>query len=393
MAEVVQADYEALAGVAKRFATNASAIQQLHSRLGRQATQLRSAWIGKGSDAFFAEMTDKVLPAVQRLSAALTEAARVTKQIDQVLRDAEEAGAAPFEQAEGGSGAGGEIGDAAGGGGSGDGLGDDFMRTLDEFTRQISIENPGSGTEGAWSEDGYLPGDMDGSGFDQIENDYGFGDAADLGGAGGSGGGSTGGSNDFAVPEDWLDGVTGDSPWSGSGAGGMGEMDSAGSGAGGMGEMGGGGSGSGGEMGAGSGSGGEMGGGAGSGGMPTGAGAGQDGGAGGEAAAARARTSAPSASRQRRDVRPDCGFRRRPPECRRPRRHDPRGDAGSGTEQPRHTDGVGSARPAGCPARQSHQGPHLQIKAGTPTNLVSVRSAASLRNRACNSEQSRCSAP
>ncbi len=300
MAEVVQADYEALAGVAKRFATNASAIQQLHSRLGRQATQLRSAWIGKGSDAFFAEMTDKVLPAVQRLSAALTEAERVTKQIDQVLRDAEEAGAAPFEQAEGGSGAGGEIGDAAGGGGSGDGLGDDFMRTLDEFTRQISIENPGSGTEGAWSEDGYLPGDMDGSGFDQIENDYGFGDAADLGGAGGSGGGSAGGSNDFAVPEDWLDGVTGDSPWSGSGAGGMGEMDSAGSGAGGMGEMGGGGSGSGGEMGAGSGSGGEMGGGAGSGGMPTGsagpadsggmpagAGAGQGGGAGGEAAAVR----------------------------------------------------------------------------------------------------------
>ncbi len=283
MAEVVQADYEALAGVAKRFATNASAIQQLQSRLGRQVTQLRSAWIGKGSDAFFAEMTDKVLPAVQRLNAALTEAERVTKQIDQLLRDAEEEGAAPFEQAEGGGSPGGEIGDAAGGGGSGDGLGDDFMRNLDEFTRQISIENPGSGEEGAWSEDSYRPGDMDGSGFDQIENDYGFGDAADLGGAGSSGGGSS----DFAVPEDWLDGVTGDSPWSGNGAGGMGELGGAGSG-------------SGGEMGAGSGSGGETGGGAGSGGMPTGsgspadsggmpagAGAGQGGGAGGDAAAGR----------------------------------------------------------------------------------------------------------
>ena len=257
MADIVQADYESLAAVAKRFAQQSNKIRQMHDRLNRQVTLLRPTWVGKGSEAFFAEIGDKVLPAVQRLSAALAEADRVTRQIEEILHSAEEQGSSPFQRDEepvlrgqpyepgtgvgesggggdagdensggagdeigsgtgddgdGAGGAGDEAGGGAGGygdgvggagdeigsgtgddgdgaggagdeagggaGGYGDGvggagspddgpgnsggnLGEDFVRDLDDFGQEYSIDNLGSGSGGAWDDDSFRPSDMD----------------------------------------------------------------------------------------------------------------------------------------------------------------------------------------------------------------------------------------
>jgi uncharacterized protein YukE len=47
-------------------------------------------WIGQGARAFFREMDSEVLPAVQRLQAALETAARTTGEINRIMQQAEE---------------------------------------------------------------------------------------------------------------------------------------------------------------------------------------------------------------------------------------------------------------------------------------------------------------
>ena len=54
--------------------------------------------VGEGSDAFFAEMTDQVIPAVRRLAAALDDASRLTRQIGQTLHNADMDVSSPFRQ-------------------------------------------------------------------------------------------------------------------------------------------------------------------------------------------------------------------------------------------------------------------------------------------------------
>jgi WXG100 family type VII secretion target len=236
MADIIQANYQSLTTVAKTFAQQSNEIRQMHGRLNRQVAQLRSSWVGKGSNAFFAEMSEKVLPAVLRLASALAEADKVTKQISEVLQTAEQESASPLESfaAEGSSG-------GLGAEGSSGGLGAEFNQNLDDFGREVSAL-----------------GGMSASSFDELSSENGFGDASEFGGE--SGGMGTGGENEYAVPEDWLSGVQG--AGGGSGGGGMG------------------GGGSGGEMGGGSG-GGEMGGGSGGGEMGGGSGGGETGGGSG----------------------------------------------------------------------------------------------------------------
>ena len=310
MADIVQANYESLAAVAKQFAQQSNKIHQMHGRLNRQVALLRPTWDGKGSEAFFAEMADKVMPAVQRLGAALADADRVTRQIEEILHGAEEQGSSPFQQDEepifralphdpgadlggaGGSdegtgGAGGESGGAddgpvgepeggqsgpdqglggESGGTDGGGVGTEFVRDPEDFGQDFSIDNLSSGSGGAWGDDSFQPFDTNDPLPDQLYKDYGFDTTGDFGGdeAGSLG---PGGDSSYTVPDDWLSEVekTLGSPWTDDlgqdtgGAGGSGGGGDAGSG----GDMGGGASGGGGES-----SGGASGGSTGSGGAP-----------------------------------------------------------------------------------------------------------------------------
>ena len=96
MADEIRVDYARLQQVAAQFSRQATAINQMQQQVKRRVGQLQSAWVGKGSDAFFAEMNDKVLPATDRLQRALRDASKTTQQIAQLMAQAEEDAAAPF---------------------------------------------------------------------------------------------------------------------------------------------------------------------------------------------------------------------------------------------------------------------------------------------------------
>ncbi len=95
--DIIQAHYDGLAGVASRFGNQAQSNQELLARV-RQAVRLLEGdgWQGRGSTAFFTEMSGEVLPALQRLAAALDQARAVTLDIARVMRQAEEEAALPF---------------------------------------------------------------------------------------------------------------------------------------------------------------------------------------------------------------------------------------------------------------------------------------------------------
>ncbi len=111
--DIIQARYDTLASVASRFGGQAQSNQELLARLRQVMRQLEGdGWQGRGSTAFFAEMDGEVLPAMQRLAAALAQARTVTLDIARVIRQAEEEAARPFR---GGGATGGAAGGAAAG--------------------------------------------------------------------------------------------------------------------------------------------------------------------------------------------------------------------------------------------------------------------------------------
>lgn len=106
--EIIQARYDGLAGVANRFGNQAQSSQELLARVRQTMRMLEGdGWQGRGSTAFFTEMNGEVLPAMQRLAAALNQARTVTLDIARVIRQAEEEAARPFR--------GGAAGEAMGG--------------------------------------------------------------------------------------------------------------------------------------------------------------------------------------------------------------------------------------------------------------------------------------
>jgi WXG100 family type VII secretion target len=97
MADEIQADYAQLQQVSQLFNKQAQAINQMRQQVRKSMGGLQGNWIGKGSDAFFNEMSDKVLPATTRLYQALQEASKITKQMAQTVQQAVEDAAAPFK--------------------------------------------------------------------------------------------------------------------------------------------------------------------------------------------------------------------------------------------------------------------------------------------------------
>lgn len=97
MTDEIRADYDRLEKVASQFANQSQEIQQMLQKVRGSMEPLESGgWIGRGSDAFFSEMQSEVLPATERLQQAMDEANRVTNQIVQTIRHAEEEACSPF---------------------------------------------------------------------------------------------------------------------------------------------------------------------------------------------------------------------------------------------------------------------------------------------------------
>ncbi len=96
MTDVMRADYERLEQIAYQFTSQALAIEQMMQNVRDSIDSLENGWVGRGSSSFFSEMQSEVLPANDRLQQALDEASRVTKQIIQTIKQAEEEASSPF---------------------------------------------------------------------------------------------------------------------------------------------------------------------------------------------------------------------------------------------------------------------------------------------------------
>ena len=85
-AHKVQADYDELASIANQFAQESSAAEQLMNQITNLVGQLEGGgWMGRGAQAFYAEMHDEVEPGLRRLVQALEDFSPATQHLFGVI--------------------------------------------------------------------------------------------------------------------------------------------------------------------------------------------------------------------------------------------------------------------------------------------------------------------
>jgi WXG100 family type VII secretion target len=111
----VRADYEQLKQIGRQFGEQADLSAQTLAALRQQMDVLQGGdWLGIGARAFYSEMSQSVLPTMNRLAKALQSAAQVTRQISGEVKTAEDAAAACFRLLGAGGSAAGLAGTLAG---------------------------------------------------------------------------------------------------------------------------------------------------------------------------------------------------------------------------------------------------------------------------------------
>ena len=87
---VVRSDHDQLKQIVQSFTQQADAINNMNQQIKSCVDTLQGGdWIGKGANAFFQEMSSSVVPSLVRMQKALTQAARVTNQVSQLMKQAE----------------------------------------------------------------------------------------------------------------------------------------------------------------------------------------------------------------------------------------------------------------------------------------------------------------
>ncbi|MCG3212083.1 MAG: hypothetical protein FOGNACKC_05730 [Anaerolineae bacterium] len=201
MADIVQINHEVLETIAGKFTHESEDVANMVQAVQNAMNRLKSDWIGRGSDAFFKEMEGEILPALVRLVDALAQAGAVTKEINQMMQQADEEASSPFKDSSqagggagvfggGGAGAFGGGGGAAGGGGGAGALGG----MLGRLGASV-FNNPGMlGSQlGNALGNNFFGGNL-------------FGDGSVMPGGGMFGDGSVS-PNDYGIPQNWLSGV------------------------------------------------------------------------------------------------------------------------------------------------------------------------------------------
>lgn len=91
MADKTEVNYEQLSAISKKFKSESDAINQLLSQTKGRVDGLHgTGWIGRGSDQFFREMNERVLPSLANLVQALNAAGAAADAIAKIIRTAEE---------------------------------------------------------------------------------------------------------------------------------------------------------------------------------------------------------------------------------------------------------------------------------------------------------------
>jgi WXG100 family type VII secretion target len=93
----IRADDDSLLESAKIFARESSSMGGTLQRVKQQMETLQSGdWVGQGANAFYREMQDEILPALGKLGSALAVGDRVTRQVQQIIEQADEEAARLF---------------------------------------------------------------------------------------------------------------------------------------------------------------------------------------------------------------------------------------------------------------------------------------------------------
>jgi WXG100 family type VII secretion target len=105
-ARKIRADYEQLQNIAKQFSASAERCEQAVKKIEKAKNVLQGGdWVGKGATKFYGELDGSVLPSLNRMTAALKQAADHTQKMNRIMSEAEQTSAALFRL------------DASGGGG------------------------------------------------------------------------------------------------------------------------------------------------------------------------------------------------------------------------------------------------------------------------------------
>ncbi|MCB9079686.1 MAG: WXG100 family type VII secretion target [Anaerolineaceae bacterium] len=98
MSNTIQAEYEQLEGIAGTFGKEADSSTTMTAQVRKNYEALKNGgWLGRGADAFFNEMDDEILPALERFFAALEKGQGVTTEIVSQIHQAEEEAAGLFK--------------------------------------------------------------------------------------------------------------------------------------------------------------------------------------------------------------------------------------------------------------------------------------------------------
>jgi WXG100 family type VII secretion target len=98
MADQIVVNYDVLIQVQRKLDQLAGEILETGRNIGAKTQALRQdGWQGRGSDAFYAEMNDKIAPGITGLREALEEASGVMGRIVQAFREADESARTGFE--------------------------------------------------------------------------------------------------------------------------------------------------------------------------------------------------------------------------------------------------------------------------------------------------------
>ncbi len=98
MANQITIHYDELETIGSRFAQESQEIGELHASTNAKVRELHAqGWIGEASDAFYAEMEERLIPALKRLADALHLSGAVTGKIGQTFHTGEETATEPMK--------------------------------------------------------------------------------------------------------------------------------------------------------------------------------------------------------------------------------------------------------------------------------------------------------
>jgi WXG100 family type VII secretion target len=97
-ATTVRSNYDELKSIQNTFNQNAGAIASMNQNVKSRVETLQGGdWIGQAATKFYQEMDSSVMPSLNRLQKALTEAARITQQIANTMKQAEDEASSIFK--------------------------------------------------------------------------------------------------------------------------------------------------------------------------------------------------------------------------------------------------------------------------------------------------------